>query len=194
MKWHTEKRKLKDLHPFESNPRQLSEKQYNELKKSLEKFNLAEIPAINTDNKICAGHQRLKILHELYGKDYEIDVRVPDRKLTDKEFKEYNIRSNKNIGDWDFDILANDFEIDLLKDIGFEDFELGLGIETDFPELKDGDREPFQQMTFTLADEQAEFIKQCMSEVEIQKETFNNENSNGNKLYSIAVQWAERKT
>lgn len=126
IKWHNEKRKLKDLTPFEHNPRQLTEKQYSELKKSLEKFDLAEIPAINTDNKICAGHQRLKILLELYGKDHEIDVRVPNRKLTQKEFEEYNIRSNKNTGEWDFDILANNFAIPDLLDWGWGKQELGM--------------------------------------------------------------------
>src|SRR3990167_8627992 len=109
--WHNEKRKLKELTPFEHNPRQLSEKQYSDLKKSLLKFDLAEVPAIDTDNKICAGHQRIKILFDLYGADHEIDVRVPSRKLTQKEFEEYNIRSNKNTGSFDFDILANRYDV-----------------------------------------------------------------------------------
>jgi hypothetical protein len=43
----------------------MSEKQAEELKKSLEKFNLAEIPAINTDNKIVAGHMRVATLQLL---------------------------------------------------------------------------------------------------------------------------------
>jgi len=127
LEWHNEKRKISDLIPYESNPRQLTDKQYNDLKKSLTKFNLAEIPAINLDNKICAGHQRLKIMSEVYGNDFEIDVRVPNRKLTEKEFQEYNIRSNKNTGEFSFDILANEFEVDDLIDFGFEDWELGIG-------------------------------------------------------------------
>jgi hypothetical protein len=124
LEWRNEKRKISELIPFEKNARQLSEKQYNDLKKSLERFNLAEIPAINLDNKICAGHQRLKILADLYGKDFEIDVRIPNRKLTDKEFEEYNIRSNKNTGAWDFDLLVNNFELNELIDFGFEEEEL----------------------------------------------------------------------
>ena len=78
------------------NPRKLTEKQYQNLKDSLEKFGLAEIPAVNTDNLVLAGHQRLKVLTDLFGKDHAIDVRVPNRKLTDAEAKEYNVRSNKN--------------------------------------------------------------------------------------------------
>jgi len=126
LEWHNEKRKISDLIPYESNPRQITEKQYSDLKKSVTKFNLAEIPAINLDNKICAGHQRLKAMTEIYGADFEIDVRVPNRKLTEKEFQEYNVRSNKNTGEWSFDILANEFELEDLLEWGFEEFELGL--------------------------------------------------------------------
>ena len=69
IEWHNETRLLSELIPYEFNPRQLTKKQYKDLTKSLKKFNLAEIPAINTDNKIIAGHQRIRILTELHGKD-----------------------------------------------------------------------------------------------------------------------------
>jgi len=88
LSWHTEQRKASDLIPNSENPRKMSEKQAEELKKSLEKFNLAEIPAINTDNKIVAGHMRVATLQLLGRGDESIDVRVPNRKLTDKEYRE----------------------------------------------------------------------------------------------------------
>ena len=119
LKWHNEKRKVKNLIPYEYNPRQMTEKQAKLLTDSLKKFDLVEIPAIDTDNKIIAGHMRMKIMLELGRGDEEVDVRVPNRKLTEREFQEYNLRSNKNVGDWDFDILAN-FEDELLKEVGFE--------------------------------------------------------------------------
>lgn len=62
LSWHTGKRKVKDLVPCNYNPRILSEEQKQQLTKSLQKFNLAEIPAINTDNTIIAGHQRITAL------------------------------------------------------------------------------------------------------------------------------------
>ena len=82
--WKTEKRKINELIPFEGNPRKMNEKQVADLKKSLEKFNLVEIPAITTDNVILAGHQRLKILQMLGRGEEIIDVRVPDRVLNDR--------------------------------------------------------------------------------------------------------------
>ena len=121
--WKTEKRKVDDLLPYEGNPRKMSEKQVADLKKSLEKFDLVEIPAINTDNKIVAGHQRLKIMQILGRGKETIDVRVPNRKLTDKEFREYLLRSNKNTGSFDYELLA-EFDEDFLKDVGFDDTEL----------------------------------------------------------------------
>ena len=63
LKWHTEKRKIKDLILYEENPREMTEKQKDDILKSLRKFNLAEIPAINTDNKVCAGNQRVFLLN-----------------------------------------------------------------------------------------------------------------------------------
>ena len=131
MIWHTEQRKINDLLPYPRNPRTMTGKQASDLKKSLEKFGLAEIPAINLDNMICAGHQRLRTLQELGRGDEMVDVRVPDRMLTPEEFKEYNARSNKNTGSFDFDMLAADFEIADLQDIGFSDVELGLGPKGD---------------------------------------------------------------
>ena len=114
--WRTEQRKVSDLIPNPQNPRKMSEKQAEELKKSVEKFNLAEIPAINTDNKIVAGHMRVATLQLLGRGDEVIDVRVPSRKLTDKEYREYLLRSNQNRGDWDWDVLANSFDINELTE------------------------------------------------------------------------------
>ena len=123
--WKTEKRKINELIPFEGNPRKMNEKQVADLKKSLEKFNLVEIPAITTNNVILAGHQRLRILQVLGRGEEIIDVRVPDRVLTKEEIQEYNLRSNKNLGEWDFDLLAN-FGEEMLMDVGFESPELDL--------------------------------------------------------------------
>jgi len=101
----------------------MTKEQERQLKTSLERFDLVEVPAIDTDNTILAGHQRLRVMHMLGRSDEEIDVRIPNRKLTDEEFKEYNVRSNKNTGEWDFDILKGFGEL-LLKDVGFDTLEL----------------------------------------------------------------------
>lgn len=129
LEWHTETRKVGDLVPYDFNPRQLTAEQHQKLTESLRRFNLVELPAINLDGTIIAGHQRTRIMVELGRAQEEIEVRVPNRELTQEEFKEYLIRSNKNTGQWDFDVLANAFEITELKDWGFSEQELGIGFD-----------------------------------------------------------------
>jgi site-specific DNA-methyltransferase (adenine-specific) len=101
------------LLPCSYNPRSISDEQKKQLIKSLQKFNLAEIPAVNTDNQILAGHQRIAVLITLGRGEELIDVRIPNRKLTKQEADEYMLRSNLNTGDWDFSILGKDFNFDL---------------------------------------------------------------------------------
>ncbi len=121
--WHTAKRRVNDLVPWAKNPRTLSDKQLQDLKRSLKRFNLVEIPAIDTDNRIIAGHQRLKVLQLLGRGEEMVEVRVPNRKLTQKEYEEYLLTSNAVTGDWDFDKLKS-FDIGVLLDIGFDETEL----------------------------------------------------------------------
>ncbi len=121
--WTTKKRKVNDLVPFEKNPRTISPKQLKDLTKSLKKFNLVEIPAIDKNGKILAGHQRLKVLQLLGRGDEMIDCRIPNRKLTKKESEQYLISSNALGGDWDFEKLKS-FDLDLLTNIGFDQIEL----------------------------------------------------------------------
>lgn len=110
LEWTNEKRKVSDLVPYEFNPRKLTEDRKRLLINSIEKFNLAEVPAINTDNVIIAGHQRIKVLMELGRGNELIDVRIPNRSLTEIEFKEYNLVSNIPVGFWDVDVLSEHFQ------------------------------------------------------------------------------------
>lgn len=123
LNWSTFQKRIVDLVPQKVNPRKISGKQMSDLKKSLEKFNLVEIPVIDLDGKILAGHQRLKAMQLLGRGEETIDVRVPNRKLTEEESKRYLIASNALGGDWDFDLLKS-FDVPLLLDVGFDPIQL----------------------------------------------------------------------
>lgn len=122
--WRTERRKVKELIRYEKNPRKLSEAQLDGLKRSLRKFNLAELPAINTDGTLVAGNQRVLALSLIGREEEEIEVRVPNRPLTEAEFRDYLLTSNRSGGSWDFEKLATEFSIDELLTAGFESFDL----------------------------------------------------------------------
>ncbi|CAB4121625.1 ParB/Sulfiredoxin [uncultured Caudovirales phage] len=136
--WTTQQRKLSVLKEFEHNPRQITENDFERLKKSLNEFGYVEIIAIDTDNTILAGHMRVRALKKLGHKGL-IDVRVPSRPLTDEERKKYVLISNRVNGDWDFDALANNWDIDLLVDVGFTPEELHLDID---PIIDDDEDKP----------------------------------------------------
>ena len=133
--WKTEKRKVSELQDHPSNPRILSKASHDELIKSFEEFDYVELVAIDTNNVIIAGHQRIHIMKELGWENKEIEIRVPNRELTKREAKKYLLRSNKNTGEWDWDLLANDFDLDELLDVGFTEEEM-VG-NFDEPEIED---------------------------------------------------------
>lgn len=121
--WHLETRKLSALTDHPRNPRKLDKNDALQLKESLEKFGVIDKPVITPQGMIIGGHQRKHILKKLSIK--EVECWVPDRELTDKEVDELNIRLNRNIGEFDWDILANEFEITDLLDWGFKLDEFG---------------------------------------------------------------------
>lgn len=64
--------------------------------------------------------------------------------------------------------------------------------------LPEGEKQPFQQMTFILHDEQAAAIKAALAAVKETEEykhaeTFGNNNGNGNALYVLAMLWESVK-
>ena len=104
--WSNETRKLSELEPWARNPRQINKRQAERLVESFEQFGQVEIIAIGPENQIYNGHQRLKVLSQKYGADYEVDVRVASRALTEKEREKLTVYLHKGAaGDWDFDLL-----------------------------------------------------------------------------------------
>ena len=101
--------------------------------------------------------------------------------------------------DFDFNMLDGELaELDIdMEQFGFDSLELD---ENDFGtefSLKDGDREPIQTMSITLSDDQVETINEAISKMK-QTDTFKNyeginQNSNGNALYLVVLEWLMQK-
>lgn len=138
--WHTEKRKLSELNKLANNPRFISPIKEEELRNSLRKNGVFRGLLIDTDNIVLGGNQKLKILIEELGNEAEIEVSVPDRKLTEKERSEIILRDNEHEGEYDMDIIADEYAEawnsiglpDITKDM--EDSELKPDTELN-PEL-----------------------------------------------------------
>jgi len=181
-----------------NNPRLIKDDKFKKLVKSIQDFpdmlNVRPI-VVNKDMVVLGGNMRLKAIKEAGIK--EINVEIVD--WSEDKQKEFIIKDNASFGEWDWSDLANNWDSEELTDwgvdiIGFSNVQ-DLGEDFSLP---NGDKSPFQQMTFTLADEQAEQIKNAIEEIKSTEEykyaeTMGNENSNGNALYLIVMQWAEQK-
>ena len=112
-----EKKKIKDLKPAPYNPRQSTAKQEAKLKESLEKFGVVEPIIYNKQTEhIVGGHFRIRELKKM---GYtEVDCVIVDLSLEDE--KELNIRLNANTGEWDWDMLANEWDEVQLDDWGLD--------------------------------------------------------------------------
>ena len=202
--------KLSNLKLNPKNPRLIKDDKFKKLVKSIQDFPemMEKRPIVcvtDVDGKLypLGGNMRLKALQELKYKDVPDTWVVLADDWTVEQRNEFVIKDNVGFGEWDWDQLANEWDADMLTEWGldvpvFDGVELSDEYGEDFS-LPDGDKAPFQQMTFTLADEQAEQIKNAIADIKKTEEykyceTFGNENSNGNSLYLIIMQWAEQRT
>jgi hypothetical protein len=130
LEWSTVQRRVNDLLPWEKNPRKITEAKKQKMIESLQKFNLVDLPVCDIDNTLISGHQRLKAMQFLGRGEEIVDVRYPNRKLTDKEIKEYSLLANSHFGEFDFEMLNTDF-----ADINFGKIGLDISLPAfDFEE------------------------------------------------------------
>lgn len=155
---------------------------------------------VDGDGMILGGNMRLRVLQDLGFKE------VPDEwvkradELTEEEKQRFIIADNVGFGEWEWETLANEWDTEKLEEWGLDlpGFDVDTDAMGDAFSLPDGDKAPFQQMTFTLADAQAEVIKNALANMKGTDEykfaeTHGNENSNGNALYLIVATWAGQR-
>lgn len=121
--WRNERRRLKDLVPCEHNPNTNTDVQSRNLRKSIKLSGYVEPIVIDADGTVLVGEHRRAEMIALGGNEQEVDVRVPDRKLTREEFDRYLIASNALRGTWDIARLEA-FAPELLMDIGMDEATL----------------------------------------------------------------------
>jgi hypothetical protein len=195
---------ITDIKANPKNPRVIKDDKFAKLVQSIKDFPqmLEKRPLVcftDTDKKlvVLGGNMRLKAAKEVGFK--ELPVLLADD-WNEEQKAQFLIKDNVGFGEWNWDELQSDWDMQQLNDWGLD----GGGVDMNTDELSeqfslpDGDKAPFQQMTFTLADEQAEQIKNAIADIKATEEykyceTMGNENSNGNALYLIIMQWAEQR-
>lgn len=115
------------------NPRKISKKKKDELKKSLETFGDFGSFIIDENNNVIAGNQRLSVIKEM-----DPDTKILCKKLigyTQAELRAINIKDNTHSGEWDIDLLAN-WTADLTVDLGIEEIKKKEIEERTIPEME----------------------------------------------------------
>ena len=193
-----------DLIPYARNSRTHSEAQVSKISASIREFGFLNPVIVDGSSGIIAGHGRIMAAQKL---GIETVPVIEASHLTDAQRRAYVIADNRLALDagWDNEMLRVEFaELEGLgfdmELTGFTLDEIGAldfceGEEVGMPDLPDGDKEPFQQKTFTLHDEQAEIVDDAVTLARTNPlvDTGLNENSNGNALALICQQWLDAR-
>lgn len=133
LEWIETEIAIRDLKEIRNNPRIMTENQFDALVQSLRQDGYHQRILIDQNNRIVGGHARKRALREAgYSLKQTIKVLKASRKLTKEEFRRIAIRDNLQYGDWDVDLLANEFELDELMEWGMpEDLLAGMVGELD---------------------------------------------------------------
>ena len=186
------------------NPRLIKDQKYAKLKASLEAdpemMELREVIAYDNNGElvVICGNMRLRALKELGVKG--VPVKVLPKETPPEKLRAYTIKDNVGFGEDSWDDLANDWDAVELEEWGLDvpGFDISPDDMGEGFSLPEGDKAPFQQMTFTLADAQATVIQNAINDIKQTDEykfaeTHGNENSNGNALYLIVASWAGQR-
>ena len=118
--WHNVTVKLKDLTPWEHNPKSISKAHAKRLLDYWQRVGQFQSIAIGPGGEVYDGHQRLSVLRAAYGDDYEIDARRSDIALTDAERQELVIAAHVGTtGQFSWDELSG-WDADKLQDWGMD--------------------------------------------------------------------------
>lgn len=137
--------KLSTIKNNPDNPRVLKDAKFKKLKKSIEDFpQMMELRPIVVDenNTILGGNMRFKALKDLGYTNVPSNWIKQARGLTDQQKREFVIKDNSSFGEWDWDVLANEWNVNLLNEWGMDlpDFDF----DDAFEEEKEEKDEPFE--------------------------------------------------
>jgi len=171
-----EKVKIGEVKNNPSNPRLIKDDKFKKLVKSIQEFpQMLELRPIVVDenNIVLGGNMRLKACKEAGLKDVFI---VKAENLTEEQKKEFIVKDNVGFGEWDWDILANEWDVDQLTEWGLDVWQ--APVEVDYSLLDDDD----------LSDElndMAGGVKKAI-QIEFQAEHYD-------EAYEIVKFWRERQ-
>jgi ParB-like chromosome segregation protein Spo0J len=132
-----DKVKISEIKTNPKNPRLIKDDKFRKLVKSIQEFpQMLELRPIVVDenNIVLGGNMRLKACKEAGMKEVYI---VRAENLTELQKDEFIVKDNVGFGEWDWDMLANEWDAELLNDWGL--FVPEMPTEVDYSILDDED-------------------------------------------------------
>lgn len=130
--------KLSALKLNPNNPRFIKDDKFEKLVASIKDFpKMMELRPIvvNKDMVILGGNMRFRALQQAgYTEIEDSWVKIAD-KLTPEEEKRFIVEDNVAFGEWDFEILGNNFDYKELLDWGFDEYLLKLDTKINEKEI-----------------------------------------------------------
>jgi len=159
-----EYKKISDIKLLDNNPRTISDRQFKilctSIKKNIDYFEAR--PLILSDRTgelvVIAGNQRYKAAESLGLKEVPTYLM---KNLTEETEREIVIRDNISNGDWDFDLLANEWNTEELQDWGLEGFPFESEEIQDIEEIEDFN----ESVNFTIKCDSIEQLEQLQTKL-----------------------------
>lgn len=136
--------KIKDIIPYEKNPRK-NDAAVPDVAESIKQVGYITPIVVDENNVILCGHTRLKALKKNGEKEVDGVLRVSG--LTEEQKRKYRLLDNKTNekAEWDFDLLAEE-----IADLDFSGFELDWGMEKENKkQIEDGEVEFTEELLLT---------------------------------------------
>jgi ParB-like chromosome segregation protein Spo0J len=167
--------KTKDIFANENNPRVIKDEKFRKLVQSIKDFpqmlNLRPI-VVNDEMVVLGGNMRLRAVQEVGLKEVPI-IKASD--LTEEQQREFIIKDNVGFGEWDWDVLANEWEADKLTEWGLDVWQ--QPVEVDYSLLDEED----------LSDELSEMADGVKKAIQIEFEP-----DHYDEAYELVKFWRER--
>lgn len=152
-----------ELIEFDKNPRKISAAKKKQLADLVRKYGMISTPVVDADNTLVSGHQRIKVLQLIGEGDKPIDVRIANRKMTQAEFKEVNLIENAKFGEWDTELLQQEFTEFL------DEFDFGIdfgALEKEIAQATGPQETPELPIVPKMMEKYQAFVIVCKTDIE----------------------------
>lgn len=164
--------KIKEVKPNPNNPRLIKDDKFKKLVKSIKEFpemlKLRPI-VVNDDMVVLGGNMRLKACKEAGLKEVPI---LKASNFTEKQQREFIVKDNVGFGEWDWDLIANEWEAEEVEDWGLDVWQgSDINLEDFFEEDNSEPAEGKNKIVLEYSDNDFEVITNKFDSLEGSKES-----------------------